>query len=112
MESKILSISLCHANCPKCNLPTEFKMFESGAGGDFATYIGETTGKIYRVNMSKVYYQNQELEKLVVPAIENEGGKSKIRQIPEEIKCKICGSIFGTSNIGIDGEESIDAYEL
>lgn len=87
-------------------------MFESGAGGDFATYIGETTKRIYRVALWKVYYQNQKLDQLIAPAVEIEGGKTKIRRIPEEVKCKICGLIFEASTIGIDGEELIDAYEL
>ncbi len=67
-----LPISLCHANCSKCGLPTEFKMFESGSGGDFSTYIGRKTNSFYRLDLGKINYQDLNLADLLEPAIERE----------------------------------------
>jgi hypothetical protein len=109
MKAARLPISLCHANCPKCGLPTEFKLFESGAGGDFSTFVGASTGMLYRLDLGKVHYQNIPLASLLAEAEDREG---KLQQIPEELKCKICGTQFSPGYIPIDGEEITDAYEL
>jgi len=84
-------------------------MFESGPGGDFATYIGNRTGAIYRLDLGKVHYQKMKLDDLLFPAIERE---DQLRRIPEEIQCKLCGNIFTASSISIESEEQIEAYEL
>jgi rubredoxin len=109
MTPSRLTISLCHANCPKCGLPTEFRMFESGAGGDFATYIGARTGAPYRLDLGKVHYQGASLTKLLAPALEREGSLMKL---PDEVRCKLCGNVFSAVSIPIDGEEVADTYEL
>ena len=90
-------------------MPTEFRMFESGMGGDFATYLGAATGSIYRLDLGKIYYQKISLESLLKPAEMKEGS---LRRFPEEITCKICGTVFTAQSIGVDSEEIIDAYEL
>jgi hypothetical protein len=90
-------------------MPTEFLMFESGPGGDFSTYIGQRTGSIYRLDLGKIYYLKLKLETLILPAIEGEGNLIKI---PEEIKCKICGTTYKAEQIMVGGEEHIEAFEL
>jgi hypothetical protein len=110
MKKVQLPILICHANCPDCKLPTEFKMFESGSGGDFATYVGAKTKTMYRVDLGKVHYQGKQLDSLLAPAIKQEG---TLARIPGEVRCKLCGRIFSaTGSIGGDGEEIVDAYEL
>ena len=109
MRLNRLPISLCHANCPKCGLPTEFKMFESGLGGDYETYIGAESGAIYRLDLGKVHYQGLSRTSLLADALKKEG---RLIHPPAEIHCKICGNIFSASSIPIDGEERLDAYEL
>ena len=109
MKQSRLPISLCHANCPKCSLPSEFKMIESGPGGDFSTYVGARTGAIYRLDLIKMHYSGISLDDLLAPAIQVEG---KVYRVPAEIRCKICGTVFSAVTIPVDGEEIIDAYEL
>jgi len=109
VEAKSLNISQCSSSCPKCNIQTDFLMFESGAGGDFKTYIGETTGTIYRLDMNKVHYLNFELSVLLSATnkLENE-----IRSIPEKVKCKVCHSIFKADVISTSGYLEVKAVEL
>jgi uncharacterized OB-fold protein len=106
-----LPILLCHANCPKCGLPTEFKWFESsGFGGDFKTYLGIRTGTFYRLDFEKVHYLKIPLAELLSPALEQEG---KLLKVPDEINCKLCGHVLNPiSSILTDGEEVVDAFEL
>ena len=84
-------------------------MFESGAGGDFATYQGAATGSIYRLDLAKAHFQGLALNSFLSPLEEKEG---RLLRIPEEIRCKICGSIFSTSSVMVDGEEVVDAFDL
>lgn len=84
-------------------------MFESGPGGDFSTYVGARTGAIYRLDLMKVHYLGKSHDDLLAPALLVEG---KVFRVPEEIRCKICGTVFSATTIPIDGEEIIDAYEL
>lgn len=84
-------------------------MFESGVGGDFSTFVGGATGKIYRLDLAKVHYQKIPESKLLAEAEQKEG---KLSRVPEEIRCKICGTVFSARWIPIDGEEIIEAYEL
>jgi hypothetical protein len=84
-------------------------MFESGAGGNFDTYVGESTGSIYRMDLGKIHYQGLSAELLLADAQQKEG---RLARIPDEIRCKICGTEFSAQKIPIHGEEVIDAYEL
>ncbi len=84
-------------------------MFESGPGGDFATYIGKRTGAVYRLDRGKVHYQRIPLEALLSPALQQEGS---LAPVPQEIRCKLCGNIFSAAPVPIDGEETVEAYEL
>ncbi len=84
-------------------------MFESGAGGDFETFVGAATGTIYRLDLGKVHYQKIPEAVLLAEAERNEGS---LRRVPEAMRCKICGTTFSPQSIGIDGEEVIEAYEL
>jgi hypothetical protein len=109
MKPVRLPISFCHAVCPKCGLPTEFKSFKSGGmGGDFSTYIGSATGALYRLNREKIYYQKLSEDSLLAAAIAKEGSLRNTM----EITCKICGEVFSAQHAGLDGEEFVDAYEL
>ncbi len=112
LEKRLLLISNCHANCPKCKLPTEFQMFESGMGGDFQTYMGEKTGDLYRINLELNTYLNIPLENLISPIIEREGDKHLIRKIPDNLKCKLCGMEFVGNPAFIDGEEQKSIFEV
>jgi hypothetical protein len=109
MKANQLPISLCHAICSKCGLPTEFRMFESGGGGDFSTFVGAATGMIYRLDLGKIHYQKFSEASLLAEAEKKEG---KLRRVPEEIRCKICGTVFSATRVGIDGEKIIEACEL
>ncbi len=84
-------------------------MFESGGGGDFSTFVGAATGNIYRLDLAKIHYQNISEASLLAEAEMKEG---RLSRVPEEIKCKICGTVFSARSIQIDGEEIIEAYEL
>ena len=87
-------------------------MFESGARGDFRTYIGDKTGTLYRVDMYKAHYKNLTLEMMLLPAVNNESGVANLRNIPDQVKCKVCGSIFAATTITIDGEIEVNAIQL
>ena len=84
-------------------------MFESGAGGEFLTYIGETTGTIYRIDMFKIHYLNNKLSDLLNSAIEVEG---KLRSIPQQVECKVCHSIFEADSIHTSGDVVVNAVQL
>ena len=105
MKASRLPISLCHASCPKCGLPTEFKMFESGAGGDFATFVGAATGAIYRLDLGRVHYQKISEASLLADAQKKEGclRRSGVR---------FAAPSFQRVPFQSDGEEVIEAYEL
>jgi hypothetical protein len=111
MNKHRLPIALMHARCRKCNLPTEFQAFESGAGGEFATYVGLRTHDTYRVNLAKVQYHRASLSDLLEPALKREG-TAGLRAVPEESMCKLCGGSLDTSATAIDGEVMIEAYDL
>ena len=112
METSKLPVSLSHAKCPTCNLPTSFPIFESGAGGDFSTYIGTTTKNIYRIDLLKIHYKKLELLEVLAPAIKIEEGINNLRKIPEQLWCNVCDIEFEADSIPIDGEEIIDAIQL
>jgi hypothetical protein len=107
-----LQVLRCHANCTRCGLPTEFAQFESGPGGDFATFVGERTGALYRLALGAVHYAHESLDNLLAPAIEREGSREMLRRIPESIRCKICGNVFRGQSMPIDREELVSAYDL
>ena len=112
MKQTTLPISRCNANCTKCGMPADFKMFESGAGGDFATYTGLKTYAIYRVDLGKIHYLKKTLSDLLAPAIAHEGSESSLREIPMQVHCHLCDNVFHAQNSTISGEERVDAYEL
>lgn len=87
-------------------------MFESGAGGDFSTYVGQKTNSIYRLDLGKIHYLGKTLDQLLLPAIEHEGGITNLSAIPEQIKCKVCCTIFSAESCMADDEKFIDAFEL
>ena len=87
-------------------------MFESEYGGDFSTYIGLSTNNFYRVNLGQIHYLGKSLDQLLLPAVENEGGTMYLTAIPDQIKCKVCGTVFSAEGCMVDGEEIVDAFEL
>ena len=101
MKSTKLNITQCHSPCPNCKIDTDFQMFESGAGGDFETYVGDTTESIYRMDMHKVHYMNLTIEELLKPAIKAEVETKKLRNIPDQVMCKVCKTIFKASPISV-----------
>ncbi|MFA5205459.1 MAG: hypothetical protein WC708_13775 [Lentisphaeria bacterium] len=84
-------------------------MFESGLGGDFETYLGAQSGTIYRLDLAKVHYEKRTRPDLLADATKKEG---RLIHVPEEIRCKICSTIFEPASMPIDGEEIVDAYEI
>jgi hypothetical protein len=112
MKSSQLLISQCHANCPKCKIETDFQMFESGAGGEFETYIGESTGNIYRLSMHKVHYLKFTMDELLALAVAAEGSALYLRNVPDQVKCKVCKSVFRATSIAISGDTTVNAIEL
>ena len=107
MKAVRLPISICHTSCPNCWVLTDFRMFESGPGGDFATYEGALSGTMYRLNVYKT--GQSPLAALLAPAISRDGS---VRHIPEQIKCKVCGAIFAAKTIGVDHDEMTDSFDL
>ena len=87
-------------------------MFESGLGGEFSTYIGQRTNSVYRLNLGQIHYMGKSLDQLLLPAIEREGDIKNLTAIPDQIKCKVCGTVFSAEHCMVDGEEIIDAVEL
>jgi len=85
-------------------------MFESGGGGDFSTFVGAATGALYRLDLGKVHYQKIPEAELLAEAQKREGS---LTRIPEELRCKICGTAFSADGtIPVEGEEIVEAYEL
>ena len=84
-------------------------MFESGSGGDFKTFIGESTKSIYRLNMEKIQYLKL-LESDILKDAKNKEGELRITS--QEIQCLICNSKFSASSILVSGEEVIEAYDI
>jgi len=112
MNKTTLNITQCHSQCPNCNFETDYLMFESGMGGDFETYIGDSTKTIYRIDMHKVHYLNLSVEELLKQAIKAEGGTHQIRNIPNQVACNNCKHIFYAAPISVSGETKVDAVEL
>ena len=110
MISAQVPISLCHANCAGCGLPTEFRFFESGPGGDFATYVGVKTGNLYRLDLAQAHYTGKSVPDVLAPVFRLEGGTQDLLCIPDQLECKICGRALSTSNIAVDGEELVAAF--
>jgi len=112
MEINQLPITVCHTSCPACKLPMDFLMFESGAGGEFSTYIGDTTNTIYRLNLTNARYSDVSTDTLLAPVISLENGQDNLREIPNKVICKACSSIFEATNIEFDQEVTVDAVIL
>jgi len=87
-------------------------MFESESGGDFETYVGDSTNTIYRVDMHKAHYLNLSIEELLKPAVEAEGGAHNLRNIPGQVVCKSCNHIFYAAPISVSGDTKVNAVEL
>lgn len=88
----------------RCGIPTEFQCFESGLGGDFATYLGGKTGTTYRVEC--MYGSIESAEQKMA---ELEGGSGNVIRVPASVRCKMCGGPLNVANISIDSETFIDA---
>lgn len=110
MTPKRLPVSRCCANYTRCGFPTDYAIFESGVGGDFATYEGITSGATYRLNLANMHYLGKTIDESLLPALEREPGG--LKKVPGELTCKICGNKFSALNCMIVSEEQIDAYEL
>jgi len=91
-------------------MPAEFLFFESGAGGDFSTYVGQNTGDLYRVDLLQVRYLGKSLQDLLAPVRAREGGAIHVRNSLEQLECKACGTTFSAIRIATDGEELVTAF--
>jgi hypothetical protein len=103
----MLAVSLCHTTCPHCRVLTDFQIFESGSGGDFSTYEGIRTGALFRLKLDDG--GNSNLADRLAPAIEREAG---LRSIPEQVKCKVCKTVFAATKIAMEREGVVEAFEL
>ncbi len=113
MELNKLPILNFVSNCPTCGLPTSFKMFEPNSpGGEFATYIGQNSGRFYRVDLGDIYYLKKDLKVILAPAIETEGGEGKLLEMPKKIKCLFCKKYFKAERLICEGEEFVEAIVL
>ena len=105
--------SRCDINCRFCGMPTNFLLFEpSGPGGDFATYVGMSTGNLYRLDLGQVHYLGKSLADLLLAADEVEGGSTNLCRIPDQLKCASCGADVSSSNIIVGGDEQVAAVLL
>lgn len=112
MISAQIPVSRCHSKCPVCRSPSsEFRLFESGMGGDFLTYVGKTTGSLYRVDVGITGYMGISLADVLAPAIEREGGSQHLWG-GKQLQCKFCGKTFSWRTAHIDGEELVTAFLL
>jgi hypothetical protein len=91
-------------------MPTEFRLFESGPGGDFETYLGVNTGSLYRVDLGQVHYGGKSLLELLTSAFQREGGAENLLSVPSQLQCKICGKAISAANVAVDGEEIVTAF--
>lgn len=112
MEAAVLPVLRCNATCHSCGVPSEFAIFESGTGGDFATYFGDRTGSLYRLALGEIQYAGESIETLLAPAILREGGADALRLLPEQVKCKACGDTFAARSMLINREETLHVYQL
>jgi hypothetical protein len=101
MEARSLPALICTAKCPRCDLPVQFTMFESGLVGDFATLIGLKTGALYRLDLGQVHHLNKEWEQLVLPAEGVEGGSEYAPPgsrscLLRLLRARVCGGAFGS----------------
>ena len=84
-------------------------MFESGHGECFETYVGKTSGSIYRLHLDQIQYDGRSRADLLAEAMELE---SRLAYVPKELGCEICGTTFCASCIPVDGQEMIEAFEI
>jgi len=112
MRKMIIPITMCHVNCPKCSMPVDFKMFESGPGGDFETYFETEKMEYYRLDLSMAYYLKKDVETILKQIIDFELKPRTIVKIPDQLKCTFCNSELDISCIRTDGEEKIEAFIL
>ena len=112
MNETQLPVSVVTANCPRCRFPSTFRVFDSGPGGDFATYLGIRSGTLYRLDLGKLHYLHMDPPALLAAAQSREGGAANLVEVPDEITCAVCGQQLGNCSMHIDREETIAAFEL
>jgi hypothetical protein len=59
---------------------------------DFNTYLGETTGTLYRLDIDRtdLKYGKVSIEEALKPAVHIEGGRTNLRLVPNELRCPKC----------------------
>ena len=112
MKPSRLTVTFGFVDCPKCRLPVSLPLFESGLGGDFETYVGQRTGSLYRLDLGQIHHQGRERAVLLAEAQTREGGATNLVRTPDEISCKVCGSVVGAASFRIEREDVVDVYEL
>ena len=77
--------------CPRCAASVAFPLFEASFY-EFATYLGATTGRYYRLDLDYCHYHRVTPERLLdtVRTIEPDG----LLQLPLELLCGRCGLRF------------------
>jgi hypothetical protein len=113
-EPRALPATMYSTVCPRCGEAVEFAVFEASFY-DFATYRGETTGSLYRLDRDACALLRVSLESALMPAAEREGGASLVLPVPENVRCGECGLVFQGPALDRSrrlGERQIEAVEL
>jgi hypothetical protein len=79
--------------CPKCGRAVAFPVFEASFY-NFATYRGESTDTLYRLDLDACTLLGVTLESALAPAAQREGSASLVRPVPEFVRCGECGMTF------------------
>jgi hypothetical protein len=107
--------TIYQAHCKACGALSTYTQFEASFF-DFVTYFGETTGTLYRLNIDRtdLKYGKISVEDALKPAVEHEGGRTKLRLVPDELRCPKCRqtSILRARELGNGHEESVKGVEL
>ena len=102
----------CVATCPRCKMPSdEYVVAASGGmGGDFLTLKQMRSGALYRHNLTTAHYNPQigaEELKLIQG---HAGGASQLREVPGQLKCKVCGGEYRPVSISVAAENEMQVY--
>jgi hypothetical protein len=107
--------TIYQARCTTCGALSTYTQFESSFY-DFKTYLGETTGTLYRLDIDRtdLKYGKVSVEDALKPAVHIEGGRTNLRLVPDELRCTKCRKATGSFALDLGGghEESVKAVLL
>ena len=100
--------------CPRCSYTVDFAVFEASFY-NFATYRGESTDMLYRLDRDACDLLGVSLESALAPAVQREGSASRVQSVPEFVRCGACGMTFEGPRLDRSqrlGERQMLAIEL